>query len=287
MQHLIQILAAAFHRRGGPVVLAEDYARNPNRLPTVKPTREEWVNLVTIVVTDIGETNAVAIMVAALGEARAKRLIDDKQGPALTRRDNHAIIRALYPYIPPVDGSREAKIDWAIAKGRAAFASDERFSEVLAYVLDRVKEFEDAGGSIDKYPDPPQTDPVIVPENDIDLSAAEWIGPSGRLAATVETLADLRIDAEKIYYRLSPGTELWQPYSDDCNQYACFFVERDGKFKGGKFEWSSYSRNWRHTKNIKTGYADGLVPVSGETVWFCFISLDGSKRTNCLAVTWP
>ena len=63
---------------------------------------------------------------------------------------------------------------------------------------------------------------------------------------------------------------------------ACVFY-KDGKtFKGGKFEWISYSRKTRSFGNITTRYA-GWDPNKffGATEYaFCICSKDGKKRTN-------
>ena len=134
----------------------------------------------------------------------------------------------------------------------------------------------------------PVNQPPIVNTDDLDLSKAFWIGPSGAKAKVTETLSNLSIDSKQISYALSKGTESWEPHSGakNCNQYACFFLKRGGQISGGKFDWSTYSRKTRPTENIREGYADGLVPMKGEDIWFCFMDLNGTKRTNCVKAKW-
>ena len=124
---------------------------------------------------------------------------------------------------------------------------------------------------------------------DIDLSKAVWHGPDGSKAKVTESLSGVSIKGDTLYYTLSKGTEGWEPHSGEkkCNQYSCFFVNRNGQYQGGKFDWSTYSRKTRPLENIKTGYTGGIVPKAGEIVWFCFMDLNGRKRTNAIGVTWP
>ena len=134
-------------------------------------------------------------------------------------------------------------------------------------------------------------DPVpSVPEGDIDLSQARWIGaPNGAGAVVTETLTNLRIEGEYFHYTLSPGTEKWEPHRGDknTNQCACFFVFRNGRYEGGRFDDSTYSRKSRELKNIRGKYTGGIVPLSGEWVWVCFTDVNGKHRTNCQKVRWP
>jgi len=138
-----------------------DYPLDPHRPPTVKLSRDEWVNLVTTAVMEIGEEPIREAVRLALGPERADKLIEDKEGPRLSKRDNHAIIRAVYPLVPgkaeadPSKATREDKIEWLIDKAAPCFIDENRFFEVVSYVRHRVDEFEAAGGSIDHYPDPP------------------------------------------------------------------------------------------------------------------------------------
>jgi hypothetical protein len=123
---------------------------------------------------------------------------------------------------------------------------------------------------------------------DVDLSKAVWHGPDGRGCAVTETVSGLTFDGKAFRYSPSKGTEAWEPHSGEknCNQYACFFVKRNGVWAGGKFDWSTYSRKSRDRKNIDGGYTGGIVPKAGEEVRFCLTDLNMKRRTNAPGVKW-
>jgi hypothetical protein len=124
---------------------------------SVKLSFLEWTNVVMAVVEALGVDRATGILQRALGVDRANTLIRDKKGPALSKEDNRAIVRELYK--EPITGrTRDEKINWAIAVGRKAFDSDERLQEVLQFVLRRIQEDEDAGGTINNPPPTPVPD---------------------------------------------------------------------------------------------------------------------------------
>lgn len=124
--------------------------------------------------------------------------------------------------------------------------------------------------------------------DDVDLSKAVWHGPDGRGAKVTETLYNLTFDGKAFRYRQSAGTAKWTPRTGakSVNQYACFFVKRNGVWTGGKFDWSSETRNSRERTNIDGGYTGGIRPVPGEEVRFCLMDLNGTKRTNAPGVKW-
>jgi hypothetical protein len=115
-----------------------------NRPATVKLTRAEWTSLILAVVLELGIDTAKTILRNALGEERANLLIEQQSGPRLSKEDNRAIIRELYPHAP--GETREEKIEWAIATGVSVFGNTDRFAEILAYVQHRVELYDD--GSI-------------------------------------------------------------------------------------------------------------------------------------------
>ena len=144
-------------------------------------------------------------------------------------------------------------------------------------------------GASPTIPDNPSPTPVPVPSGDIDLSSAKWHGVDGRQAKVTESISNLTFDGKYFYYSPSKGTESWQPFNPsqkNCNQIACFFVYRGGQYMGGKFDWSTYSRKSRESKNIRDGYTGGIIPVNGEKVWFLLTDLNGKNRTNALPVIW-
>jgi hypothetical protein len=103
---------------------------------TVKLTRQEWIALVMNVIASIGRGAVENIIISALGEERGRILIDEQQGPALSKADNRRIIQELYKVAP--GDTRDAKITWAIKIAQATFLNADRFAEVFAYVYSRV-----------------------------------------------------------------------------------------------------------------------------------------------------
>ena len=124
--------------------------------------------------------------------------------------------------------------------------------------------------------------------DDVDLSGADWHGVDGRKAAVTETLSGLTFDGKTFRYKQSAGTAKWTPRTGakNVNQYACFFVKRNGVWAGGKFDWSSETRNSREATNIRAGYTGGIVPKAGEEVRFCLTDLNMKRRTNAPGVKW-
>ena len=122
-----------------------------------------------------------------------------------------------------------------------------------------------------------------------DLASAKWIGFNGAAAVATETLSNLTINAKEIRFTLSDGCRLWEPHegAKQTNQKACFFVVRDGRAIGGRFDDSGYPRVTRELKNIRGGYTGGIIPKTGEVVWFCFTDVKGTRRTNCASAVWP
>ena len=198
------------------------------------------------------------------------------------------LVALLGPFIPG-DTLRE-KVAYAFTVTRPAFDSDARFREVAFGVLEKLRGVtDDEGEPVEVDGEAPASGITGQERGDIDLSTAVWHGPNGSKAKVTETLSNLKIDSKQISYSISKGTDSWEPHTGakNVNQYSCFFVFRDGRFQGGKFDWSTYSRKTRPLDNIKTGYTGGIVPRTGEDVWFCFMDLGGTKRTNCEKVKWP
>ena len=123
-------------------------------------------------------------------------------------------------------------------------------------------------------------------EGDVDLSKADWKKINGSKAKVTQQLTSMAFDGKYFRMTTSEGTKNWTPFKDDCNQYSCFFVQRNGIWTGGKFDWQRPSNSPRSTKNILSGYTDGVIPVKGEKVAYCQINLNCTERTNCRIVTW-
>ena len=126
------------------------YKRNIDRLPTLKLTEDEWIALAMAAVLDIGEQPIRDVALDVLGPHRYRRLFIEKQSTRTTKRENQLLIQGIYPYIP--GGNRKSKEIYLIELGRRVFNDDTRFLDVLAFIRDRVKEYEAAGGTIELYP---------------------------------------------------------------------------------------------------------------------------------------
>ncbi len=96
-------------------------------------------------------------------------------------------------------------------------------------------------------------------------------------------IKDLKIAGNNMSYSWAKGNlRGWGLADSSADALACVFF-KDGKtYKGGKFEWISYSRKTRSFGNITTRYA-GWDPnkfFSASEYAFCICSKDGKKRTN-------
>lgn len=261
------------------------------RIPTVKLTFTEWTNIVLLLVTELGEENVKNVLRRALGEERANRLIEEKKGPRLSKEDNRAIIREAYDLIP--GETREAKIDWCIAKGRTAFESDERdalesekrFLEVVRYARARVEEDEAAGGTLDNPPPKPAGAEELTEEF---LRNANWLrtDPAGRDAKVTKQLRKVNwVGGTNHNFDMDPIND-W-PESrvvGGCYGVCCLFIQRGGRWEGGKYDWLPWPQRTRNTNNV--GEYLKVLPRSGEVVRFVIISPDGRQATNYVEAVW-
>ena len=200
-------------------------------------------------------------------------------------KNTKELVALLGPFIPG-DTLRE-KIAYAFTVTRPAFDSDARFREVAFGVLEKLRGVtDDEGEPVGNWMG--EAAAQTPADDDVDLSAAKWHGPDGRGCAVTETISGLTFDGKAFRYRQSAGTAKWTPRTGEksVNQYACFFVKRGGTWTGGKFDWSSETRNSRERTNIDGGYTGGIRPVAGEEVRFCLTDLNMKKRTNAPGVTW-
>ena len=124
--------------------------------------------------------------------------------------------------------------------------------------------------------------------DDVDLSGAVWHGPNGSGAKVTARMNNLKFDGTNFTY-LQSGTSGWKFWNDGgkkLNSYACFFVFRDGKWRGGKFDACSPDRNWRDVKNIYGKDTGGIIPKNGEVVRVCLCGNNFTERTNAPATVW-
>ena len=127
--------------------------------------------------------------------------------------------------------------------------------------------------------------------DDVDLSKAEWVGKINAANAKVtDDIAPFRHDSKTFYYKQTPGTAAWKPrFTDngkDLNSAACLAVWRDGRWRVGRFDDCSETRNTRSKINITNGYLKGIRPVVGEPFRFLLVNADGKYRTKAPGGLW-
>lgn len=138
----------------------------------------------------------------------------------------------------------------------------------------------------------PSPEPPVADADEIPFSSLKWEygGADCHKAehAKKAVIASLKVGSSNMTYSWkSGGCENLgaSSASDSSKTLACFFVERDGAYRGGKFEWISTSRTSRSFTNITKGYhgwpKDAVA--SGKKFAFCICSDDGKKRTNVIA----
>ena len=257
------------------------YARNPDRLPTLKLTEDEWIALAMAAVLDIGEQPIRDVAMDVLGGERYDRLFNQKLSTPTTKQENHALIRGIFPHIPGKD--RLAKEVYIIELGRRVFKDDQRFLDVLAFVKDRVSEFESAGGTIEDFPEP---DAHVV------QLIGRWYGGVNMSGATVDPDYVLTV---------TPGGRDWSeaPASwrsghagpggghDAVAVCAMAYQRDDGTWVGGKYEWHVRPARRRSLDNIRNEYGGWVAPRSGTPVLFWAHTADGNRVSNTVEGVWP
>lgn len=256
------------------ILAAPPYPYRENRLPTVRLERHEWANIVAIGRTEIGDEPLKAAFRAALGDERANRYIEDQEGEPFTKQDTHALVRELYPLIPgavepnPPLATREDKTDWIIAQARRCFVNveggvavpdDARIAEVIHYALDRVEEFELAGGTLEKFPDPPP-----VPESDIP-EGTTWLHHDVSSWPVTATL-DASISGDKLilsYDKAKTWPATATTAGDGLNANPWVFVELDGRWYAATFEWLRFGQTSKPLYTVAGDHVK-VSPLSGD-----------------------
>ena len=188
------------------------------------------------------------------------------------------------PFIVAMQGSYDGSLN--VSKNAAWFAAGAArgYPFMAAYAFKRaaIDEAGIASCSLAKA-QVPQSGAYA---DEIDLTGAVWHHIDGSKARVTQELTALSFDGKMFRMATTPGTRAWTPFDGDCNQYACFFVFRNGRWEGGKFEHQRPGNDARSANNIREGYIKGLVPVAGEAVGYLQINRGLSERTNCRKVVW-
>ena len=132
-------------------------------LERIKLTVAEGLALVNALATGIGTVPLAAAIVAALGPEKAATLITERKGVRLTKEEVVELVKAVYPLIP--GATTKDKLIWVVRTAEPAFATQERYLEVIRYVKERIKlfaaglEYEPgAGGTAPAVTDRPSLD---------------------------------------------------------------------------------------------------------------------------------
>jgi len=104
----------------------------------VKLTVSEGVALVAALEKRVGYDALAFALVGAIGAERAGKLIAEKQG-RISKAETVALIKAILPLVP--GATLKAKIKTAIAGLREAIPDKARQDAILAYVVEKIKEY--------------------------------------------------------------------------------------------------------------------------------------------------
>ena len=283
-----------------------DYVTYPNRLPTVKLTDAESLNLITTIHSifdsaEVQRSDVETAMVKVFGEARAAeylRLFDARQrGERWSRRENVQMIAALYPYIP--GGDEDAKAAWIIAKASPCFTPERFGGVIMPYVIERIEEYRAAGGTLDRWPEviePPAPDPVPPPAT-FDLSQVKWLhyDVSGWPVTTALDASVSKSGAVTLHY---DKARVW-PEVDGAVANPWVFVQLDGQWYAATWEWlrpgqqskDMGGKSWGG--HIKRPPLSSWEPKPGERVFMMVSGLarSGTKnvkeRSNLCEVSFP
>ena len=141
---------------------------------------------------------------------------------------------------------------------------------------------------------PPETPPTK-PEPDkpivgdaVAFSSLQWqyggMKAGGAVLSTPK-LSNASCNGRVYYYRWDVGLSGWGLGNGDAGAVCAVFIERDGQWVGGKFDWVSTSRTFRgldHLESYST-WPDAKItlPLSGR-VAFVVTSADGKRRSNVI-----
>jgi hypothetical protein len=239
-------------------------------IPTVKLTEDEWLALAMAVVLDIGEQPVRDVLMDVLGGERYDRLVLQKQSTRTTKEENHALIRGIYPHIPGKD--RTAKERYLIELGRRIFKSDARFAEVLAYINHRVAAFEDAGGTIEHFPQPTHIVDQI----------AIWYGGVRMAGASIDYDYQLTVSPDGRNWSQMPAS--WRDGSGMLFPAICAacYQRPDGIWVGGKYEWLPRPPRTRGWSNITNQYNGWQPPRPGTEMRVWAYTSIGHRVSNAV-----
>jgi len=259
-----------------------DYAKFEDRMPTVKLTDAESLNVASLIAElfesgTIKRADVESDMAEVFGEHRAAEYFKNfdarERGTPWSRRENVQMIGKLLPRIP--GATREKKADWIMERLAPCFEPERWATLVLPYALERIAEYEAAGGTLETWPEvivEPDPEPPAemrdFPEKTVFLHAdiSNWPA-TAKLDATVDAQF-VRYDYDKrstwpiAKTRASDGG----PLVGNC----LAVIERGGKWYCVAWDWMRHGQSAKGRSSFggAGGHMPGPLadfkPVSGE-----------------------
>lgn len=257
----------------------------------IKLTKAEGIALADALIAKVGYSSVAAALVSVIGAERSLALIQKHEG-RITKAETVALVKEILPLVP--GDTLKEKIKVAIVALRGAIPDRSRQDAILAYVVQRIKDY--------KAPPPqppPQQQPIAEPTtipDEIPFNKLKWSRGgddfSGAKREPRCIIRDVRIRGGKpptLSYR-GEGFQKWPKREEDISHvWAIFFDEdQDGFFeRGGKFDWGRTNcadRPMHHLVSYKNW--DGF-PRRG-TPWAALITdIRGKLRSNVVTGVWP
>ena len=175
-------------------------------------------------------------------------------------------------------------------------ASDERVQAEFDRAVERIRialDKPDDGGTVET-PTAPQPEEPTAPGatvDAVDYASLRWNmgGFSGSKAARHEgvEIGSLSVQSNGMSYRWVRGgcEQLGAGSRGDASKtLACiFYIDKSGRWTGGKFDWISTSRTTRDFKNIHGGYNGWNAAEFDAAREFAFVIVGtGGRRTNVI-----
>ncbi len=118
-------------------------------------------------------------------------------------------------------------------------------------------------------------------KDELNISAAVMLGPHKAQVAQNATITremnSSDVNGSMVSYSFE---QLNWPVSEGCDGGCYVFWELNGQAVGGLFDAHGAGQTVKSLENIYGGYLDGKRPAKGQTVYFAFVNLDGTERTN-------
>lgn len=123
-----------------------------------------------------------------------------------------------------------------------------------------------------------------------------WLKADGSNAKVDVPLRSVKLASHKITYDWDcpkKGSGIWGNGSGDLAGLGLFWVWRDGKWIGGKYEWMKWGQTVKLPTNIEEGYVSGhgykIIPERGERCAFGTMNEKGTSRTPAYEIPggWP